>query len=166
VTENGRSTLHPLARFVATGAFLGYSPFAPGTAGAFGCVVLLWFLLPQVLPGDPQTSVLLMVLGAMAFTAMAVWASDQAERAFGKDASRIVIDEFAGMLVAVLFLEKTLTIYIAAFILFRILDILKPFPAARAESIPGGLGIVADDIVAGIYANALVRIMLLVAGGF
>ncbi len=97
---------------------------------------------------------------------MSIWAAERAERVFGHDASRIVIDEFAGMLIAVLFLQKTLIIYAAAFVLFRILDILKPFPAGRAEALPGGLGIVADDLVAGIYANVLLRLMLMVAGGF
>lgn len=155
-----------VAHIVSTGAFLGYAPIAPGTVGAFGCAVLLWFLLPEVRFGAPVTPVLVTLLSTVAFTALAIWASTAAERHFGKDASRIVIDEFAGMLVAVLFLPKTLTVYAVAFVLFRILDILKPFPAGRAESLPGGVGIVMDDIVAGIYANALVRIMLLVAGGF
>lgn len=166
MNESERAELHPITRFVATGAFLGYAPFAPGTVGALGCAVLLWYLLPEILPGASFASIALLTLSTLAFVALAIWASDRAERRFGKDASRIVIDEYAGMLIAVLLLPKTLTVYAVAFVLFRIFDILKPFPAGRAESLPGGTGIVMDDVVAGIYANALVRIMLLVAGGF
>ena len=165
MNENRSSDMGLLTRIIATGGFLGYAPVAPGTVGSLGCAVLLWFLLPQVLAGAPLTTLLLMILSTVAFIALAVWASTRAERELGKDASPIVVDEFAGMLIAVLFLPKTLTVYAVAFVLFRILDILKPFPAARAESLPGGLGIVMDDVVAGIYANALVRIMLLVTGG-
>ncbi len=165
MTETERTELHPVTRFIATGAFLGYAPIAPGTAGALGCAVLLWFFLPDVLPGAPLIAISLIVLSTLAFVAMSIWASTRAELRFGKDASRIVIDEYAGMLIAVLFLPKTLTVYAVAFVLFRILDILKPFPARRAESLPGGFGIVMDDVIAGIYANALLRIMLLVAGG-
>lgn len=165
MNEKRTSDMGLLTRIIATGGFLGFAPFAPATVGSLGCIVLLWFLLPQVVPGAPPTSFLLLLLSTLAFTALAVWASTRAERELGKDASPIVIDEFAGMLIAVLFLPKTLTVYAVAFVLFRILDILKPFPAARAESLPGGLGIVMDDVVAGIYANALIRIMLLVTGG-
>jgi phosphatidylglycerophosphatase A len=94
-----------------------------------------------------------------------MWAAGVAEHSFGqKDASRIVIDEFAGYLIAVAFLPKTLLIYAAAFVVFRVIDVLKPFPAARLESVPGGAGVVLDDLVAGVYANVLIRIMLLVKG--
>jgi phosphatidylglycerophosphatase A len=155
--------LHPVARLIATGLFLGYSPVAPGTAGAVGCAALAWFVLPGATPGWPVAGIT--VLSALAFIAVAVWASTEAERAFGHDSSRIVVDEFAGLLVAVLFLPKSPFVYAAAFVLFRLADILKPFPARRAESLPGGVGIVADDVVAGLYANALVRIMM-VAGAW
>jgi len=155
--------LHPLARLIATGLFLGYSPVAPGTAGALGCAVLAWY----VLPGGALSwqVVALTLLSALAFMAVAVSVSTEAERVLGHDSSRIVVDEFAGLLVAVLFLPKSPFVYAAAFVLFRLADILKPFPARRAESLPGGVGIVADDVVAGVYANALVRIMI-AAGGW
>ena len=105
-----------------------------------------------------------MLISLVAFLALAVWAADSAERAYGTDASRIVIDEFAGYLVAVALLPKSVFVYGAAFLLFRLIDVIKPFPAGRAESLPGGMGIVMDDVVAGIYANILIRIMLLVKG--
>lgn len=160
------SSPHPFVRFIATGGYLGYAPFAPGSVGALGCVILLWFLLPEILPRSAVTSLVLLGLSSLAFIALAVWASTRAELHFGHDASRIVVDEYVGMLVAVLLLPKTIVVYAVAFVLFRIFDILKPFPARRAESLPGGVGIVMDDVIAGIYANVLVQIMLLVKQGF
>ncbi|MBM3306926.1 MAG: phosphatidylglycerophosphatase A [Candidatus Eisenbacteria bacterium] len=156
----GALTLDPVARLLATGFFLGYSPAAPGTVGALGFAALLWFLVPTGAPAAAPVGLLVMLLSVLAFLALAIWAASAAERAFGHDSSRIVVDEFAGMLVAVLFLPKSLTVYGAAFVLFRIADILKPFPGRRVESLPGGLGVVADDVVAGLYANVLVRLMM------
>lgn len=157
--------LNPLVAFLATGAYLGYSPIAPGTAGSFGCAVLLWFVLPAITMASPPLLLVAFAISVAAFVVLAMWAAGQAEHSFGeRDASRIVIDEFAGYLIAVAFLPKTILVYAAAFIIFRVVDVLKPFPAARLESVPGGAGIVLDDLVAGLYTNVLVRIMLLVRG--
>jgi len=154
-----------LARLIATGLGSGFSPVAPGTAGSLACAVLAWYLLPATLAADAPVVVATHAASLVAFAAMAVWAADRAQLDYGHDASRIVIDEFAGFLVAVFLLPKTVFVYGVAFLLFRALDIVKPFPARRAESLPGGLGIVTDDLVAGVYANLLVRLMLLVRGG-
>ena len=162
--ENRPSSLNWITAFIATGGFSGYAPVAPGTAGAFVCAVLAWFVLPEVTFAGGAGPVSVMLLSIVAFIILAVWAAGAAEPVYGKDASRIVIDEFAGFILAIAFLPKTVLVYIAAFLLFRLLDIVKPFPARRLESVPGGLGIVLDDVVAGIYANVLIRIMLLVRG--
>ncbi len=164
MTPRQQASIHPLVWFVATGGGLGYSPVAPGTAGTLGCGVLLWFLMPKDPTAGGSLAVFTLSVSVLAFIALSIWVSTRAEVAFGKDASKIVVDEFAGYLVAVLFLPKTLIVYIAAFLLFRIFDVLKPFPAARAETLPGGVGVVLDDLVAGIYANALIRVMLLATG--
>ena len=149
-------------RFIATGAFSGYAPVAPGTVASFICAVLAWFLLPQVAPSP--LPVVAMVISLAAFVALAVWAAGCAERTYGEDGSAIVIDEFAGCLIALAFLPKSVFLYAAALLLFRLIDIVKPFPAGRAEGLRGGLGVVMDDVVAGVYANLLIRIMLLVKG--
>ena len=163
--ERSPGDLNPMVRFVATGGFLGYSPLAPGTAGSLGCAVLLWFLLPEITIAGPPLHTVVFLISVVTLVVLAMWVAGVAERGFGqKDASRIVIDEFVGYLIAVAFLPKTFLVYVAAFVVFRVVDILKPFPAARLESAPGGVGIVLDDVVAGIYANVLVRIMLLVKG--
>jgi phosphatidylglycerophosphatase A len=156
--------MSPIVRFLATGAYLGYAPVAPGTVGSLGCAVLVWFLVPEVTTGSPPLAITVAVLSTLAFTALAVWASGLAERTFGHDASRIVIDEYAGFLFSILLLPKSLYVFAVAFVLFRALDIFKPFPARRAESLEGGTGIVMDDVVAGIYTNLLLRVMLLVQG--
>ncbi len=154
-----------VARIVATGLGSGYSPVAPGTAGSLLCAVIAWLLVPETVPGDPFTRVAAHAVTLAAFAALAVWAADRGQHVYGHDGSRIVIDEFAGFLLAVFLLPKTPFVYAAAFLLFRGFDVVKPFPARRAEGLPGGLGIVTDDLVAGVYANLLVRLMLLVRGG-
>lgn len=158
------AAIHPLVRAMATGLYSGYSPIAPGTAGSFVCAVILWFALPDtVVPAAPLVS-FAAVVSAVAFIALAVWSSDSAERHYGHDSPRIVIDEFAGFVVAVLLLPKSLFVYGVAFVLFRAMDIVKPFPARRAESLRGGWGIVMDDVIAGVYTNVLIRLMLLARG--
>lgn len=156
--------LHPVVRFLATGAYLGYSPIAPGTAGAFGCAVLVWFLVPEVTPSSSPLALVAYLVSVAAFFALSLWAASAAEPHLGHDASRIVIDEFCGFVFSVLLLPKTLLIFGAAFVLFRLLDIVKPFPARRAEALPGGYGIVMDDVVAGIYTNLLLRLMMAAVG--
>jgi phosphatidylglycerophosphatase A len=154
----------PLVRFVATGGGLGFSPVAPGTAGSAGCAILVWFLAPEITVAGTPVAILAAVLSAAAFAAMSVWFADRAEVIYGHDSPRIVIDEFAGFIISILLLPKTALVFVAAFLLFRVMDIVKPFPARRAEALPGGLGIVADDLVAGVYANLLLRLMLLTHG--
>ena len=163
MTED-RTKLHPVVRFLATGAYLGYAPVAPGTVGSLGCAVLIWFFVPEVTAATSHLGLWVMLLSTLAFAALAIWAADLAERQFGHDSSRIVIDEYAGFVVSVLLLPKSLLLFAVAFVLFRALDIVKPFPARQAEALPGGVGIVTDDLVAGIYTNILLRVMLLVQG--
>ena len=160
--DEGR--LHPLVKFLATGAYLGYSPVAPGTAGSLGCAILVWFFVPEVTHASTPLAIGVAVLSTLAFIALAIWAADRAELRFGHDASRIVIDEYAGYVVSILLLPKSLFVLGAAFLLFRVLDIFKPFPARRTEALPGGVGIVMDDVVAGIYTNILLRVMLMAQG--
>ena len=159
-----RTKLHPVVRFLATGAYLGYAPVAPGTVGSLGCAVLMWFFVPDVTAAGSRLALWVMLLSTLAFVAMAIWAAHLAERQFGHDASKIVIDEYAGFVISILLLPKSLLVFAVAFVLFRALDIVKPFPARQAEALPGGVGIVTDDLVAGIYTNILLRVMLLVQG--
>ena len=143
-----------LAVFVATVAYCGYFPIAPGTAGsAAGLVVYLlvwWTRSPAI---EVALIALTMVAGA--------WAATHAERFFGGiDPGPVVIDEVLGMLVTLAFIQAGWSAALAGFVLFRILDVIKPWPANRLEKLHGGFGIMADDAMAGVYANIGLRIMM------
>jgi phosphatidylglycerophosphatase A len=140
----------PIALATAFGA--GFMPKAPGTLGS-AVGLLLWFLLPASAWVQALAIVLVVVAGT--------WSADVAERHFGRqDPGQVVIDEVAGMLIT-LFLNPAGWFSAATgFLLFRAADIVKPFPARRFERLPGGLGIMADDVMAGIYANLALRAIL------
>lgn len=140
-----------LAVFVATVGYSGYFPVAPGTVGsAAGLVVYLLVWWSQ----SPLVEVGLIV----ALFAAGVWAGTTAERYFGGiDPGPIVIDEVVGMLITLAFIPVGLSGAVAGFVLFRIFDVIKPYPAARLEKLHGGLGVMADDAMAAVYANASLR---------
>lgn len=143
-------------KFFATGAYAGYVPLAPGTFGAaVGCALYL------ALRGLPDVAYFFAVV---AFCFFAVWVSAHAQKMFeGADPSQIVIDEIAGILVTMLFHDPKLSMLFAGFILFRIFDIVKPWPVSWFERrYDDGRGIVLDDVMAGIYANAALWIFELV----
>jgi phosphatidylglycerophosphatase A len=142
------------ARFVATAAYIGYAPVAPGTFGTLPAVALAPLLATL------QSASLAGYLAVLAATvAVAVWAAARTAAEEGlRDPGIIVVDEIAGYLVAVAFLPATPAVLIAGFVLFRFFDIAKPPPVRQAERLPGGVGVVADDLMAGIYANAIIRL--------
>ena len=126
----------------------GYSPVAPGTAGSLVAAVGLW-LIPFSRVGLGAALAAVVVVG--------IWASQRVEELLGrKDPGVIVIDEVAGMMVAVLLLPHTPGVLLSAFLLFRLFDIWKPFPAREAQALRGGFGVVVDDLIAGVYALVLV----------
>ena len=134
-----------LVKAIATGLYTGYSPTVPGTVGTLPALALAWFVLGQ--------DMIAMIVAAVVITGISVWSASQAETLFGHDAKKIVIDEWAGMLIALLFLPYTWKCYLLAFVAFRIFDVLKILGASQAESLPSGWGVTADDVVAGIQAN-------------
>jgi len=142
------SLLDRLALVIASVAGAGYSPLVPGTAGSLVTLVAVWFLpfTPLTLAGTLVT-----------VTVIGTWAAHRVERALGrKDPSIIVIDEVAGMLMSVLLLPRTIPVLVTAFLLFRLFDIWKPFPAHESQALSGGLGVMLDDLVAGAYTLILV----------
>ena len=131
----------------------GLLPKAPGTFGTLGAV-------PLVL-GAQYFKPLFYALGLGAFILIAVWASDRTEKILGRpDPQEVVIDEAAGFLLTFFLLPLSWPSLVLGFILFRLFDILKPFPAGRLERIGGGAGIVLDDLMAGLYANLVLRVCL------
>jgi phosphatidylglycerophosphatase A len=151
VTQRTRpGALSSVALALATGFGSGYSPVVPGTAGSL--VGLLLFLPAHALPPAG-------LLAAMAVLVVAgVAAAGHVARMTGlEDPGIVVIDEVAGMWVSLLFLPLTPVTAVAAFVIFRIFDVVKPFPARRLEDLPGGYGIMCDDLMAGAYANLVLR---------
>lgn len=144
-----------LVLFVATGAGSGYAPIAPGTAGSAVGLGLYGLLVAGL--GLAAGPILAITAG---ITLLGIWAAGRAEALFDcHDDPRITVDEVAGVLVALAYLPVRLEVALSAFVLFRIFDIWKPPPARAAESLAGGLGVVADDLVAGIYANVAGQIL-------
>jgi phosphatidylglycerophosphatase A len=143
-----------LAVFIATVGYCGYFPFAPGTVGsAAGLVVYLlvwWSQSPIVEVG--------LIAGVYA---VGIWAGTSAERYFGGiDPGPVVIDEVLGMLITLAFMPVGLMTALAGFVLFRIFDVIKPFPAGRFERLHGGLGVMSDDAMAAVYANLSLRLVV------
>ena len=133
-----------LAVAIATAGGAGYFPFAPGTIGsAVGIVV---YLLTRHL--DPSVQVGIFV----GVCVIGTWASTVAATHFGReDPGYVVVDELAGQLATLLLLDVGIAGAVVAFFVFRLLDIIKPWPANRFEALPGGVGIMADDVMAGAY---------------
>lgn len=139
-------------KLIATGLGIGYIRKGSGTVAAAVCA-LVWYLAQA--GGYP--AVITYVLTAVILFA-GVWSSGVVERYWGKDSSYVVIDEIAGMSISLLFLPVTIPVVLAAFLLFRFFDIVKPLYIRRTESLPGGWGVMMDDVAAGIYSNVLVQL--------
>jgi phosphatidylglycerophosphatase A len=140
----------------ATVLGVGYVPVAPGTFGSAAGLLVWW-----VLPASPVVQAAVIV----ALFAIGSWSGTVAERHFGRtDPGQVVIDEVMGMLMT-LFLNPVGWIgALGAFLLFRIADVIKPYPANRLEHLPGGVGVMADDAMAAVYANIVLRLVLVLAG--
>ncbi len=142
---------------LATGFGVGRSPYAPGTMGSLLGVLLVYFLLPQHFG-------LQFLLLAVVFVVAVVTSQWLAEAEGAKDPSVVVIDEIAGQLVTFLWVPfaalGSFKVLLAGFLIFRAFDIWKPWPIRKAENLPGGWGIVLDDVLAGIYANIILQVWL------
>ena len=143
--------LKKIAYTIATGFGSGYFPLIPGTAGSF--IALMIFVL---IPLDNVSWLIICLI--VFFTG--VWAAKIVEKEHGKDPGLVVIDEFVGQWISLLFLPRIFLVFIAAFIIFRILDILKPFPANDSQKLAHGWGIMIDDVIAGIYTNVIIQLLL------
>ena len=137
------------AVFIATFGYIGYAPIAPGTFGSAAGLALFFLLRLTGLPWiEPVTIVALFAMGS--------WAGNIAERYFGGiDPGPVVIDEVLGMLVTLMFVPVSWAGAIAGFLIFRVLDVVKPWPARQMESLHGGIGVMADDAMAAVYGNML-----------
>jgi phosphatidylglycerophosphatase A len=146
-----------LGLFIATCGYVGYAPIAPGTFGSAAGLVVFYAVRAI---GYPLVE---LVAIAVVF-ALGIWSATIAERHFnGTDPGPVVIDEVLGMLVTLALLPVTFAGAIVGFLVFRVLDVIKPWPSAGFERLPGGLGVMADDGMAAVYAHLIMRGLLLIA---
>ncbi len=138
---------------LATGLGLGYSPVAPGTAGSILAVVSAYFLI--------KGNIVILLIATLVVTAIGTYSSTFVENDLGsEDPSIVVIDEIAGMWISLIFLPVTPWLYLSAFVLFRLFDVVKPFPINSLQKLPGGWGIMFDDVLAGIYSLLILQLWL------
>ncbi|MFZ5998160.1 MAG: phosphatidylglycerophosphatase A [Nitrospirota bacterium] len=141
-----------VSKAIATVLFIGFIPFAPGTFGSLAGVAYLWLVKP-----DTPLLLITIIVGFVA----GVISAREAGEIFGEEDSRhIVIDELIGYFISMLYLPVTVGYLVAAFVLFRIFDILKPPPIRNIErAVRGGLGVMLDDVVAGIFTNVILQVV-------
>jgi len=146
-----------LIQLVATGVYSGYLRPFPGTWGTIPAWLIAFFLIKD----NPW---ILLAVGVVTLF-ISVWSSGAAEKMFGHDARKIVIDEWAGMFITLAFVPYSLVNYAVGFVAFRALDVIKLPPAAQSEKLPRGWGVTMDDVVAGIYANAITQLVVRLMAG-
>ena len=133
---------------------IGYIRRGGGTLAALVCCIG-WYFGDRLHPGTP-----LLIILTLLITAIGIWSAGKVEPDWGKDSYRVVIDEMAGMAVSLLFVPVRPILLLSAFLLFRFFDIVKPFYIRKLEALPGGWGVMADDFLAGVYANLIVQLIV------
>jgi len=148
--------MRALIIFLATGAYSGYSPIAPGTAGSVVGLLVVWFGFGPLWNHSP---IIALAIFAVTFI-VSCWISGRAEAIFQeRDSSKIVIDEVLGMAATMFGNPLTAPWLLAGFVLFRVFDVVKPFPAGLIDrEVGGGAGVMLDDLAAAIYANIVLQV--------
>ncbi len=141
-----------LIKIINTFFYVGYLPLIPGTFGSLAGL-FVFFLVKDSNPLYIFVTAILLVLGFLC-------SGRQEEMMRRNDPPCVVIDEVCGMLLSLLFLPYDIKVVILAFLIFRVLDTLKPYPAGWLEKLKGGLGIMSDDIIAGLYTNLIFQVVL------
>ncbi len=141
-------------KLIGSGFYTGYIPLASGTFGSIAALLIYW------IPGFENPIVMYSAL--ILFGSYGIYVGNKFDELYGKDPAECTVDEIVGQWIALLFLPKTLLISVIAFLTWRIFDIIKPFPARRLEELPGGFGIMMDDVVAGFYSLIFVHIILFI----
>jgi len=139
-------------KLIGSGFYTGFIPFAPGT---FGSIVAL---LIYLIPGFENPTLLLIIISL--FSVLGISIGTKFEILYGKDPKQCTIDEMVGMWISLILIPKKIWFILIVFIIWRVLDILKPFPANIAEKIKGGMGIMLDDIIAAIYTLTISHIII------
>jgi len=144
-----------IVKVLSTFLYLGYLPFIPGTFASIAGILLFYLI---------KGNIFIYTLFTLLFILLGLLVTGEAEKIFHqKDARYIVIDEVSGMLLALIFIPYDTRLVIIAFVLFRILDAMKPYPAGKLHNLRGSIGIMGDDIVAGVYTNIILQLVLRLA---
>ena len=150
--------INSFEKFIGSGFFTGYFPVASGTVGSLAAIVI------YLIPGFEKLFVIIPATLVIVFYGIYIGTKFEAE--YGKDPAQCTIDEVAGTWISLIALPKTFGIIIAAFFLWRILDIIKPPPARNLERLKGGLGIMIDDVISGIYTLIIMHLVVYLFGTF
>jgi len=146
-----------LGLLIATCGYVGFAPVAPGTAGSAAGLVVFYLVQASGFPWAQA-------LAIAALFAAGVWAASITEKALGRtDPPAVVIDEVVGMLITLAWIPVTPLGALVGFLIFRVFDVIKPWPSRQFEALHGGLGVMADDAMAAVYGNLLLRGLVLVA---
>lgn len=143
-----------IERLLGSGFYTGYIPFISGTFGSLAGLIIYY------IPGFENLYIIVPLI--VLFFGYGVYVGTKFEALYGKDPAQCTIDEVVGMWISLLFLPKIIWISILAFFIWRIMDIVKPQPARMLEKLNGGLGIMIDDVVAGIYSLLIIHIILII----
>jgi phosphatidylglycerophosphatase A len=143
-----------IEKLLGSALYTGYVPVASGTFGSMVALLIYW------IPGFENPFIIIPAI--VFFTLYGIYIGNKFDAVYGKDPAEYTLDEVLGQWIALLFLPKTFIISLIAFFSWRLFDIVKPYPARRLEALPGGLGIIADDIVASVYSLIFVHIILLI----
>jgi phosphatidylglycerophosphatase A len=141
-------------KLIGSGFYTGYIPFASGTWGSLAALII------YLIPGFEKPVII--ILAIVLFTILGIFIGNKFDVIYGKDPAECTVDEVVGMWISLLFLPKTILVVTAAFISWRVFDIIKPAPARQLESLKGGVGIMIDDVVAGIYSLLLLHLILFI----
>jgi len=141
-------------KLIGSGFYTGYIPLASGTFGSIAALLIYW------IPGFENP--IIMYSALILFGSYGIYVGNKFDKLYGKDPAECTVDEIIGQWIALLFLPKTLLISVIAFLTWRLFDIIKPYPARRLEDLPGGFGIIMDDVVAGFYSLIFVHFILFI----
>lgn len=145
-------------KFIGSGFYTGYSPIASGTVGSIVAVLI------YLIPGFEQLFIIIPAI--IIFLVYGIYLGNKFEVEYGKDPAQCTVDEIVGTWISLLALPKTFGIIVVAFLIWRILDIIKPPPARGLEKLKGGLGIMIDDVVSGIYTLIIMHLIVYLLGKF
>ncbi len=145
-------------KFFGSGFYTGYVPIASGTVGSFAALLIYY------IPGFENLYIILPL--TFVFFLYGVYVGNKFEKVYGKDPSQCTIDEVVGTWISLILLPKTIFISLVAFFIWRILDIIKPQPARKMEQLQGGLGIMMDDVISGIYTLLILHLLVYLIGKF